>query len=137
MSALPITFACGLYDRMLALHTGDMVTSAREAGPMGLRTGPVWSAAARRRVMKRPPPLACLEAPADVTPRSAPAAVVPARTLVHAGTTAAPPIPTRDETPAKAPATPVRVTAPVPATIRSSIVGRKFRSTAVPAPTRW
>src|ERR1700731_4617037 len=24
MSALPITFACGLYDRMLALHTGDI-----------------------------------------------------------------------------------------------------------------
>ena len=24
MPALPITFACGLYDRMLALHTGDI-----------------------------------------------------------------------------------------------------------------
>ena len=24
MSGLPITFACGLYDRMLALHTGDV-----------------------------------------------------------------------------------------------------------------
>src|ERR1700688_2666309 len=24
MTALPITFACGLYDRMLALHTGDI-----------------------------------------------------------------------------------------------------------------
>ena len=24
MPALPITFACGLYDRMLALHTGDV-----------------------------------------------------------------------------------------------------------------
>ena len=24
MSGLPITFACGLYDRMLALHTGEV-----------------------------------------------------------------------------------------------------------------
>ena len=24
MSKLPLTFACGLYDRMLALHTGDV-----------------------------------------------------------------------------------------------------------------
>src|SRR5215468_10533787 len=24
MSGIPITFACGLYDRMLALHTGDV-----------------------------------------------------------------------------------------------------------------
>ena len=24
MSKLPLTFACGLYDRMLALHTGEV-----------------------------------------------------------------------------------------------------------------
>jgi len=64
-------------DDLAASSRRRVVAIAREARPMDLRTRPVWSVRAMRRLMTRPAPRACLEAPAEPTP--APAAITPAR----------------------------------------------------------
>ncbi len=64
-------------DDLAASSRRRVVAIAREARPMDLRTRPMWSVRAMRRLMTRPAPRACLEAPAES--KSAPAAITPAR----------------------------------------------------------
>jgi len=104
-------------DDLAASSRRRVVAIAREARPMDLRTRPMWSVRAMRRLMKRPAPIACVEAPAVLAePRPggshpAPAAVAPARTSAIAE--ASPPSPPRSRgtVPAVTPSAPVRVVA--------------------------
>jgi len=125
-------------DDLAASSRRRVVAIAREARPMDLRTRPVWSVRAMRRLMTRPAPRACLEAPlpshpASVTPARAPA---PVRTTA-AGAPAPTPAPTTGSAPAKMPGAPVRVAAKAPAPVRAA--GAPAASTpaaaADPAPT--
>jgi len=115
-------------DDLAASSRRRVVAIAREARPMDIRTRPVWSVRAMRRLMTRPAPRACVEAPAQPTPapsRPTPAAPVPAsaaavRTPARAEARvvpAPPPSPAWGAMPAVTPSAPVRVGAkPAPAT---------------------
>jgi len=85
---------------------------------MDLRTRPMWSVRAMRRLMTRPAPRACLEAPLPSHP--APATVAPARASADEEARVAPvapPAPARGAAPAATPHAPVRVLAkPTPTT---------------------
>ncbi len=104
-------------DDLAASSRRRVVAIAREARPMDLRTRPVWSVRAMRRLMTRPAPRACVEAP--VNPARAPAPA-PVRTTA-AGAPAPTPAPTAGSAPAKTPGAPVRVVAkaPAPAPVRA------------------
>jgi len=78
-------------DDLAASSRRRVVAIAREARPMDLRTRPMWSVRAMRRLMKRPAPIAYVEAAAEPTPapsRPASAAVASARTPTSEGTRA-------------------------------------------------
>ena len=99
-------------DDLAASSRRRVVAIAREARPLDLRTRPMWSVPAMRRLMKRPAPSACLEAPAE--PTSAPAAITPAREDAQVVVV---PDAARGATPVETPNAPVRVRAtPTPAT---------------------
>jgi len=112
-------------DDLAASSRRRVVAIAREARPMDLRTRPVWSVRAMRRLMTRPAPVACVEAPAQPTPApsrptpsrptpaapspaSAPAAQTPARAEARV-VPAPPPSPAWGTMPAVTPRAPVRV----------------------------
>jgi len=121
-------------DDLAASSRRRVVAIAREARPMDLRTRPVWSVRAMRRLMTRPAPRACLEAPAEPTP--APAAITPARKDAQV---VAVPNAARGATPAKTPSAPVRVVAKAPAPAPVRATGAPAASTPAaatdPAPT--
>jgi type IV secretory pathway TraG/TraD family ATPase VirD4 len=99
-------------DDLAASSRRRVVAIAREARPMDLRTRPMWSVRAMRRLMKRPAPRACVEAPAEPTP--APAAITSAREDAQV---VAVPNAARGATPVGTPRAPARVLAkPIPAT---------------------
>jgi len=115
-------------DDLAASSRRRVVAIAREARPLDLRTRPVWSVRAMRRLMTRPVPRACVEAPAEPklapsrptpaapAPASAPAARTPARAEARVGP-APTPSPVWGAMPAVTPSAPVRVVAkPAPAT---------------------
>jgi len=105
-------------DDLAASSRQRVVAIAREARPMDLRTRPMWSVRAMRRLMTRPAPPACLEAPLPSHP--APVATASARTPVREEAwvvPVAPPAPARGAAPAATPHAPVRVLAkPAPTT---------------------
>jgi len=95
-------------DDLAASSRRRVVAIAREARPMDLRTRPMWSVRAMRRLMTRPAPRACLEAP--LLSHSAPVVVVPARASVaEEERVAAPPNSSRVAAQTKSPSAPVRV----------------------------
>jgi len=99
-------------DDLAASSRRRVVAIAREARPMDLRTRPMWSVRAMRRLMKRPAPRACVEAPAEPTP--APAAITSAREDAQV---VAVPNAARGAPPVGTPRAPARVLAkPIPAT---------------------
>jgi len=99
-------------DDLAASSRRRVVAIAREARPMDLRTRPMWSVRAMRRLMKRPAPRARVEAPAE--PKPAPAAITPAREDAQV---VAVPNAVRGATPVGTPRAPARVLAkPIPAT---------------------
>jgi len=115
-------------DDLAASSRRRVVAIAREARPLDLRTRPVWSVRAMRRLMTRPAPRACVEAPAQPTPApsrptpaapasaAATAAGTPARAEAQVGL-APTPSPAWGAMPAVTPSAPVRVMAkPTPAT---------------------
>jgi len=109
-------------DDLAASSRRRVVAIAREARPMDLRTRPMWSVRAMRRLMTQPAPIACLEAPTH--PHPAPAAVAPAQTPPLKGTqVVVVPDAARGTTPT-GPWAPMRVTAKTPAAT----------ATAAPAP---
>jgi len=91
-------------DDLAASSRRRVVAIAREARPMDLRTRPMWSVRAMRRLMTRPAPPACVEAPAE--PQPAPAAITPARKDAQV---VAVPNAARGATPVGTPRAPVRV----------------------------
>jgi len=100
-------------DDLAASSRRRVVAIAREARPMDLRTRPMWSVRAMRRLMTRPAPIACVEAP--TRPHPTPAAVAPAQTPPVKGTqVVVVPDAARGATPT-GPWAPVRVTAKTPA----------------------
>ena len=100
-------------DDLAASSRRRVVAIAREARPMDLRTRPMWSVGAMRRLMTRPAPIACVEAPTQ--PHPAPAAVAPAQTPALKGAqVVVMPDAVRGATPT-GPWAPVRVTAKTPA----------------------
>jgi len=110
-------------DDLAASSRRRVVAIAREARPMDLRTRPMWSVRAMRRLMTRPAPRACVEAPTH--PHPALAAVAPAQTSPLQGAqVVVVPDAARGATPT-GPWAPVRVTAKTPAAT----------ATAAPAPT--
>jgi len=110
-------------DDLAASSRRRVVAIAREARPMDLRTRPMWSVRAMRRLMTRPAPRACVEAP--TRPHPAMAAVAPAQTSPLQGAqVVVVPDAARGATPT-GPWAPVRVTAKTPAAT----------ATAAPAPT--
>ncbi len=103
-------------DDLAASSRRRVVAIAREARPMDLRTRPVWSVWAMRRLMTRPAPRACLEAPLPSHPASATTASARTPATEGAGVGASPK-PSRGSAPAKTPSAPVRVLVkPTPAT---------------------
>jgi len=103
-------------DDLAASSRRRVVAIAREARPMDLRTRPVWSVRAMRRLMTRPAPRACLEAPLPSHP--APAAVAAAQTPTpKSAQVVVVPDAARGAAPVRTPNAPVRVRAtPTPAT---------------------
>ena len=100
-------------DDLAASSRRRVVAIAREARPMDLRTRPMWSVRAMRRLMTRPAPIACVEAPTQ--PHPAPAAVAPAQTSPPKDAqVVVVPNAARGATPT-GPWAPVRVTAKTPA----------------------
>ena len=100
-------------DDLAASSRRRVVAIAREARPLDLRTRPAWSVRAMRRLMTRPAPIACVEAPTH--PHPALAAVAPAQTSPLKGTpVVVVPDAARGTTPT-GPWAPVRVTAKTPA----------------------
>jgi len=91
-------------DDLAASSRRRVVAIAREARPMDLRTRPMWSVRAMRRLMKRPAPRACVEAPAE--PKPAPVTITPAREDAQV---VAVPNAARGATPVGTPHAPVRV----------------------------
>ena len=137
-------------DDLAASSRRRVVAIAREARPMDLRTRPVWSVRAMRRLMKRPAPRACVEAPVAPTPtgaaalqaqsaptqaQGAPAGAVPAvtpRAPVRVG--AMPPPPPRRPTPATPAATAAGAPASGPARTPTAPLknGRPYDWTGLP-----
>jgi len=103
-------------DDLAASSRRRVVVIAREARPMDLRTRPMWSVRAMRRLMTRPATRACVEAPLPSHP--APVAVARARaSTAEEARVAAPPNSSRVAAQAKTPSAPVRVRAkPTPTT---------------------
>jgi len=100
-------------DDLAASSRRRVVAIAREARPMDLRTRPMWSVQAMRRLMTRPAPSACVEAPTHHHPPLA--AVAPVQTPAPKGTqVVVVPDAARGTTPT-GPWAPVRVTAKTPA----------------------
>jgi len=100
-------------DDLAASSRQRVVAIAREARPMDLRTRPMWSVRAMRRLMTRPAPRACVEAP--TRPLPALAAVAPAQIPSPKGAqVVVVPEAVRGTTPT-GPWAPVRVTAKTPA----------------------
>jgi len=100
-------------DDLAASSRRRVVAIAREARPMDLRTRPMWSVRAMRRLMTRPAPRACVEAPVPSHP--ALAAVAPAQTPSSKGVqVVVVPDAARGATPT-GPWAPVRVTPKTPA----------------------
>ncbi len=97
-------------DDLAASSRRRVVAIAREARPMDLRTRPVWSVRAMRRLMRRPAPVKCVEVAVEPTP--APSTAVRAAAMPLA---APAPAPTARPASATAPVAPVRVVATVPA----------------------
>ncbi len=98
-------------DDLAASSRRRVVAIAREARPMDLRTRPMWSVRAMRRLMTRPAPRACVEAPTH----PALAAVAPTQTSPSKGAqVVVVPDAARGVTPT-GPWAPVRVTAKTPA----------------------
>jgi len=91
-------------DDLAASSRRRVVAIAREARPMDLRTRPMWSVRAMRRLMTRPAPRACVEPTAEIKP--APAAITPARKDAQV---VAVPNAARGAAPARTPGAPVRV----------------------------
>ncbi len=103
-TGVPLLFS----DDLAASSRRRVVAIAREARPLDLRTRPVWSVRVMRRLMTRPAPRACLEAPLPSHPASATTA--PAQTPATEGAgVGASPKPSRGSAPAKTPSAPVRV----------------------------
>jgi len=109
-------------DDLAASSRRRVVAIAREARPLDLRTRPMWSVRAMRRLMKRPAPIACAEAPTVLAkPTPAPSRSTTA-TGAHAPASASaravnPSGAWRGAMPAETPSAPVRVvTKPIPAT---------------------
>jgi len=102
-------------DDLAASSRRRVVVIAREARPMDLRTRPMWSVRAMRRMMKRPAPIAYVEAAAEPKPapsRPALAAVASARTpAIEGARVTALPNSSRGGMPASTPSAPVRVVA--------------------------
>jgi len=95
-------------DDLAASSRRRVVAIAREARPMDLRTRPMWSVRAMCRLMKRPAPIACVEAPLPSHP--APVAVARARTsTAEEARVVTPANSSRGSAPAKSPHAPVRV----------------------------
>jgi len=118
-------------DDLAASSRRRVVAIAREARPLDLRTRPVWSVRAMRRLMTRPAPMACVEAPTH--PHPAPAAVAPAQTPPVKGTqVVVVPDAARGATPT-GPWAPVRVTANTPAAATTA-APMPAATTAVPPP---
>jgi len=111
-------------DDLAASSRRRVVAIAREARPMDLRTRPMWSVRAMRRLMTRAAPIACVEALAEPKPvpsQPTSAAVEAARTPMIAETpVAAPADSSRGTVPARAASAPVRVVAKVPAAASSA-----------------
>jgi len=100
-------------DDLAASSRRRVVAIAREARPLDLRTRPMWSVRAMRRLMTRPVPRACVEA--STHPHPALAAVAPAQTPASKGAqVVVVPDAARGATPT-GPWAPVRVTAKTPA----------------------
>jgi len=114
-------------DDLAASSRRRVVAIAREARPMDLRTRPMWSVRAMRRLMTRPAPPACLEAPVPSTPP--PAAVAAAQTPTpKSAQVVVVPDAARGAAPVRTPNAPVRVRAtPTSATPPSA--------SAAPVPT--
>jgi len=128
-------------DDLAASSRRRVVAIAREARPMDLRTRPVWSVRAMRRLMTRPAPRACLEAPLE--PRPAPVSTAAARTPVSEEARVvpvAPPAPARGAAPAATPHAPVRVlakpTPTTPAPAATAAVAATATATDPARPTR-
>jgi len=97
-------------DDLAASSRLRVVAIAREARPMDLRTRPMWSVRAMRRLMTRPAPPACLEAPVPSTPP--PAAVAAAQTPTpKSAQVVVVPDAARGAAPVRTPNAPVRVRA--------------------------
>jgi len=119
-------------DDLAASSRRRVVAIAREARPMDLRTRPIWSVRAMRRLMTRAAPIACVEALAEPKPvpsqptaaaavAASAAAVASAQTPVIEGArVAAPADSSRGTVPARAASAPVRVVAKVPAAASSA-----------------
>ncbi len=122
-------------DDLAASSRRRVVAIAREARPMDLRTRPVWSVRAMRRLMTRPAPRACLEAPLPSHP--APVAVARARaSTAEEARVAAPLAPARGAAPAATPHAPVRVLAkPAPTTPPSAVAASAAVAPAISTQT--
>jgi len=119
-------------DDLAASSRRRVVAIAREARPMDLRTRPMWSVRAMRRLMTRPAPIACVEALAEPKPvpsqptaaaavAASAAAVASAQTPVIEGArVAAPTDSSRGTVPARAASAPVRVVGKAPAAASSA-----------------
>jgi len=111
-------------DDLAASSRRRVVAIAREARPMDLRTRPMWSVRAMRRLMTLPAPIACVEVLAEPKPvpsQPASVAVEAARTPMIAETpVAAPADSSRGTVPARAASAPVRVVGKAPATASSA-----------------
>ena len=124
-------------DDLAASSRRRVVAIAREARPMDLRTRPMWSVRAMRRLMTQPTPIACIEAPTH--PHPAPTAVAPAQTPAPKGAqVVVVPDTVRGATPTGSWA-PVRVTAKTPtATVTAAPSPALALATSTPptGPTR-
>jgi len=120
-------------DDLAASSRRRVVAIAREARPMDLRTRPMWSVRAMRRLMTRPAPRACVEAPTHHHP--ALAAVAPVQTPAPKGAqVVVVPDAARGTTPT-GPWAPVRVTAKTPAATATAVPPPALASATSTPPT--
>ncbi len=120
-------------DDLAASSRRRVVAIAREARPLDLRTRPVWSVRAMRRLMTRPAPRACVKAP--TRPHPALAAVAPAQIPSPKGAqVVVVPDAARGATPT-GPWVPVRVTAKTPAATATAVPPPALASATSTPPT--
>ncbi len=120
-------------DDLAASSRRRVVAIAREARPMDLRTRPMWSVRAMRRLMTRPAPRACVEAPTHHHP--ALATVAPVQTPAPKGAqVVVVPDAARGTTPT-GPWAPVRVTAKTPAATATAVPPPALASATSTPPT--